>query len=56
MPLEIRELVIKVKVNEGGNANAPQGGQVGEGGEDKKAIINECLEQVMDILQKKKER
>ncbi|MCF8243572.1 MAG: DUF5908 family protein [Saprospiraceae bacterium] len=59
MPLEIRELVIKVKVNEGGNGADPQAGRGGQSvgqGENKKAIIAECLEQVMDILQKKKER
>ena len=59
MPLEIRELVIKVNVNESGGGSAPQGstrGQSGGGGVDKKAIIAECLEQVMDVLQKKKER
>lgn len=58
MPLEIRELVIKVNVNEGGG-NASQNRQTGQAaaqGADKKAIISECLEQVMDILQKKKER
>ncbi|AEE48485.1 DUF5908 family protein [Haliscomenobacter hydrossis] len=53
MPLEIKELVIKVNVNEGGTT--PKGGKGGQPA-DKKAIVAECLEQVMDVLQKKKER
>ncbi len=59
MPLEIRELVIKVNVNETSGSTAPPSGRPGQsggGGIDKKAIIAECLEQVMYVLQKKKER
>lgn len=59
MPLEIRELVIKVNVNEGagsGNSSSATAGSSSNTSNDKKAIIAECLEQVMDVLQKKKER
>lgn len=59
MPLEIRELVIKVNVNETSGSTAPPSGRAGQsggGGVDKNAIIAECLEQVMYVLQKKKER
>lgn len=59
MPLEIKELVIKVNVNEGASGTAAQGGTSGQSAsqsDDKKAIIAECLEQVMEVLQKKKER
>jgi hypothetical protein len=62
MPLEIKELVIKVNVTEpgAGQSNAAQRGggrrsQAG-GGVDKKAIVKECVEQVMEILKNKTER
>lgn len=61
MPLEIKELVIKVNVTEPGaeRSNAAQrgGGRRGQsGGADKKAIVKECVEQVMEILKNKTER
>ena len=59
MPVEIKELVIKVNVNEGGggsNSPSSQGGQANGQQANKKAIVAECLEQMMDVLQKKKER
>jgi hypothetical protein len=58
MPVEIRELQINVTVNQQNGAaaassqeNAPPGGN-----EDKKNLINQCIEQVMDIINNKKER
>lgn len=62
MPIEIKELHIRVAVN------APQGGQAAggqmtaagrghTGGDDaKEAIVAECVEQVLQILQSKAER
>lgn len=63
MPIEIKELHIKVAVN------VPQTGQSSEGksaagaikqsansGADKDEIVAECVEQVLQILQHKKER
>jgi len=50
MPLEIRELVIKASVNEGGQNQ----GTGGAG--DQSAIIAACVEQVLAILQEKSER
>jgi len=61
MPIEIKELHIRVVVN------APQEGQVSVGqaannrgsghkSDDKEAIVAECVEQVMQILQNKQER
>ena len=62
MPIEIRELNIRVSVNqspaesnESGGA-ASGGGQQGGGGGDKDQIVAECVEQVMDILKNKLER
>jgi len=59
MPLEIRELQINVTVNQPGSsspaASSPENKAAG-GGDDTKKIINQCIEQVMDIINNKKER
>ncbi len=59
MPLEIRELQINVTVNQpnaqAGQA-APAAGPAAQGDEEKKALINQCIEQVMEIFNNKKER
>jgi len=61
MPIEIKELHIRVTVNtspgeqsSGGQSPPPAGGGGPEG--DKEAIIAECVEQVLEILQNKAER
>ncbi|MVM33498.1 hypothetical protein GO755_25905 [Spirosoma sp. HMF4905] len=62
MPIEIRELHIRVTVNApsaGGGATAQPASQPpasGGSGEDKDALIAECVEQVLQILQEKQER
>jgi hypothetical protein len=59
MPVEIRELQINVTVNQqqAGSGNAPAGDAAGKSSEDdRKNLINQCLEQVLDILENKKER
>lgn len=53
MPIEIRELVIKVKV---GNDRQAAPAQSGAGGGDNQQIVQECVDQVMEILKEKKER
>lgn len=57
MPLEIRELVIKTSINEGGQAQTanPSAGDSGGSG-DQDAIISACVEQVLAILKEKAER
>jgi Family of unknown function (DUF5908) len=53
MPVIVDEVVISVEVTNqatGGAASAPSAT------EDKQAIINECVERVLDILQQKAER
>ena len=57
MPLEIRELVIKTSINEGGQAPTanPNAGDSGGSG-DQDAIISACVEQVLAILKEKAER
>lgn len=61
MPIEIRELHIKVSINApqadisartGGSGNA----QADMNEEDKQAIVAECVEQVLLILETKTER
>lgn len=57
MPLEIRELQIKVTVNETpGQAGQQQVAGASKDKDEKEAIINQCIEQVMTILNDKKER
>ena len=59
MPIEIRELVIKVNVNQqakaaGDQQNATKGTSASK--ENNEALIKECVEQVLLILDNKKER
>ena len=56
MPLEIRDLVIKTSINEGGQAQAVNAGAGGGGAGDLDAIIAACVEQVLAILKEKAER
>lgn len=63
MPIEIKELHIRVAVNApSGHSSSDQIGAMklndsaGESTTDKEAIIAECLEQVLKILQNKMER
>ncbi len=54
--IEIKELIVKVNVNpENQNAATPENGNA-ISGLDKKAIIDECLEQVAQMLKNQKER
>jgi hypothetical protein len=57
MPVEIRELVIKVAVDEAGGDGAKGGG--GGGGESQQGpdvIIRSCVEKVLEILKDQRER
>lgn len=58
MPVEIRELQINVTVNQQNASTAApsQGPSSTKDGNDKKNLINQCIEQVMDIINNKKER
>ena len=52
MPIEIKELHIKINVSEESQRNVPAQNQA----EDKNKLIEVCVEQVMELLSKKKER
>jgi len=58
MPIEIKELHIHVEVKTSPEGPAPTGRQNSAAGKDNdnEAIIAECVEQVLQILQNKKER
>ena len=63
MPIEIKELHIRVSVNTtpnpplGGQSAAARGAGAGDDGDDAKAaIVDECVEQVLQILRDKTER
>jgi len=52
MPIEIRELHIKVTVDESATNNQNTSGPV----TDRDNIVSECVDQVLEILNNKKER
>ncbi|RDH91822.1 MAG: hypothetical protein DIZ77_08055 [endosymbiont of Seepiophila jonesi] len=56
MPVEIRELVIRAEV--GGQEQRRKGSSSGTrpAPEDKEALIAECIERIMQILQEREER
>ena len=59
MPIEIKELHIRVAVNtaQSGQPPADQAAAAGVGGDDaKEAMVAECVEQVLRILENKMER
>lgn len=55
MPIEIRELIIRTTIVN--NADSDQGGaRLSPAPEDDQAIINACVDQVLKILARKRER
>jgi hypothetical protein len=65
MPVEIKELHIRVTVNEpapsgtgktGTEAGSGKAGSAGGANTDREAIVSECVEQVLNVLQNKLER
>jgi hypothetical protein len=51
MPIEIRELHIKINVSDGGAASAPAAAESAASDS-----VAQCVEQVMDVIKKQKER
>jgi len=61
MPVELKELHIKINVNQTASGNAPAGassptGSGASGNGAQSAIVAQCVEQVMALLKQKKER
>jgi hypothetical protein len=56
MPLEIKEIVITASVTENGTSGNSSGTSGSVGMSNKKDIIKECVEQVLEILREKNER
>ncbi|GAA6767030.1 DUF5908 family protein [Flavobacterium johnsoniae] len=54
MPIEIKELHIKINVNESSNSGAKPAASSSSNNE--KDTVAECVEQVMKIIERKKER
>lgn len=54
MPIEIKELYIKINVDE--EASTSRQPNAGEGSQDTAAIIAVCIEEVMEKLKEQKER
>jgi hypothetical protein len=53
MPIEIKELHIKINVNENSNSGAKP---ASSSSKNEKDTVAECVEQVMKIIERKKER
>ena len=56
MPVEIRELVIKVAVDEAGGDGAKGGGGGGDSQQSPDVIVRTCVEKVLEILKDQRER
>lgn len=58
MPVEIRELQINVTVNQQHQQAPPADSREGQpaGDQERKSLVNQCIEQVLDIINNKKER
>ncbi len=57
MPVEIKELHIRIVVNKPANNSSASGASTtASAGGDKTAIVAECVEQVLQILKQKAER
>lgn len=56
MPIEIRELQIRVTVNDKQSKNAPASAGKDSDKDEKKMLCRQCIDDVIDILNNKKER
>jgi hypothetical protein len=56
MPVEIKELIIRVVVGNQDSASTPQSGKLDIELSDREAIVQECVQQVLRILKKEEER
>jgi hypothetical protein len=59
MPVQIRELVVKVTVSEGANTPAQAGAGSSQSPSSAPAnsdLLQQCVEEVLEVLKRKKER
>ena len=57
MTIEIKELIIKANISsDTGRKNEPGTGQLGDDSFDENRIIKSCVEQVLTILRRERER
>jgi hypothetical protein len=56
MPVEIREIIIRAVVTDTGGGAQPASSESTAESSGKEEIINECVEQVLEILKNQKER
>jgi Family of unknown function (DUF5908) len=56
MPLEIREVIIKATLGEGGSNHNSFGNVAVNQGDSNEILINRCVEKVLEILKEKSER
>lgn len=63
MPIEIKELQIKVKISDNEQGGQASGGMASTGnagtpqsGKDKESIVQECVDKVLEILKEKMDR
>ncbi|MGD1845728.1 MAG: DUF5908 family protein [Salibacteraceae bacterium] len=56
MPIEIREVVIKATVTNNKSKGPGQAADTGMSAQEKQALISTCVEQVMQIINDKKDR
>lgn len=58
MPIEIKELHIRIAVNPPTGAGSPSGSSQAQTGnaQAREELLEECLEQAMQVLQRKKDR
>ena len=56
MPLEIKELHIKVTVNQPQQGTQPPAADADKADDDKESIIAQCVDEVIEIMNNKKER
>lgn len=54
MPIEIKELIIRATIDEGGRRNAEGTAPLDE--RERRRIVSECAEQVVALLERKRER
>jgi hypothetical protein len=56
MPIQITELNISVSVNQPGTGHTEASPQASQAGGSRESIVEECVEQIIKILNDKKER